>query len=304
MTNPYQQQGLPDPFSDPEKRQIAGRPTLRNLGLGRLIVIIPLAKYRDQPNPFFDSSEPEGKRNSRLRTYIEADVLVCDGAPFMYGGNSRDVADFLGPFPVPGVIRGMEIDKKSILDDIPETQIGGGVIVARLAKQPPKSGSGQPYWVIQKVEPGDPARSVTALQVFNAYKAGQLPTHVPPPVEQQAAQVVPQYNIPPVATQPAQAMQATYNPYASVQQPVSASVPMGGQMVFNAPTGQPNPYAQQSAPPQMQPAPAANPYAQPDPWADMPPNAPDDVRRAWGSLSPQQKDMVRQQLSGAAPTYP
>jgi len=313
---PYQPQAQGvDPFSDPENSGGGGgKPTLRTLGVGRLVVIVPLEKHRDTPNQFFKADKPVTNSNSPTRTYVVADVLICDGHPFMYGGNPTEgTPDTLGPFPAPGVIYRMEIDKKPILDDIPETQIGGGVIIARIVKQAPK-GSGNPYWVLSKVTPQD--RQI-ARPVYDAYVAKTLPTHVPPPKPDAApaaapgqptygypAGAVPQapqmppgmvptpYGMAPVTdVHPAYA--AAVSPNVQQQMPYG---PMGGQAAamnpanpqWPTPYGQPPQAAVQSGPPAPEDVPAPG-------W-----NA-----AQWAGLSEVQKQMVRTQAAqqGAQPTY-
>lgn len=348
MTYPQQQPTQPqapgDPFSDPEKQSTgAGKPTLRVLGIGRLVAIVPLEKHRDQPNPYYKADKPVTNSNSPTRTYIVADVLVCDGQPFMYGGNTMDPdpakhADLFGPFPVPGVIFGMQIDKKPILDDIPETQIGGGVILARLAKQGGANG-GNPYWVLSKATPQDRA---IASPIYQAYKNGQLPTHVPPPPAPAQNAGQPTYGYPagqvpqtppgmvptPYGMAPAASVHPEYA--AAVSAPGAQVVPMGGQVAPISPQQpqwptSPAQYPQPINPAQPVSAPATagylggpgasasgaaptgSPYAQPDPWAQQQsaPPAPADVpvpgyEAGWHTFSEPQKQMIRAQAAQGA----
>jgi hypothetical protein len=261
------------------------------------------------------------------------DVLLCDGEPFMYGGNDKDIPDTQGPFPVPGVIRGYEIVKQSIVDSIKPTDVGGGVVIGYFYQS--RTSSGNDAWNFGEApEPGTPDRQRAAM-IYEAYKAGQLPTHVP--TEAVANPVQPAFSNGTPYNNPMGMHQNPYGqPYAAPQAPVApVSVPMGGQMTFNAPTTTGNPAAQpvmgtpqvpgnavppgytfgQQPMPVQQQSPAfdfssiVSPQGVATPIDAAPQGAPQNVIDAWPSLSPQQKDQVRQQLAQMAaqqggPSYP
>jgi hypothetical protein len=180
VTNPN------DPFSSPDNSG-GGGPALRTIGVGRLLVIVPLRIQRGVANPF-----QVGTTQSRLI----ADVLVCDGQPFMYGGDpTKGLPDNLGPFPVPGNIRGMWIHSDGIIDQIPEEKIGRGVILARLTKA--NTRSGRQVW---KLDDPSAADKAIAAPIYQAYVAGQLSTPLPSPVAVPATAPMAQpYSPPPAA---------------------------------------------------------------------------------------------------------
>lgn len=329
---------MTDPFSSPQKPFAGGTgPALRCIGgprKRRLAVIVPFEIVRRERNPFYKADKPESYNNQPLRDRMVCDVLLCDGEPFYYGGNDKDIPDTQGPFPVPGVIRGYEIVKQSIVDSIRPTDVGGGVVIGYFYQQ--RTNSGNDAWNFGEApEPGTPDR-LRAAAIYEAYRNGQLPTHVPTdPVANpvQPAFSAPQGNGQPPAQvpynnpmgvhqnpyaqpygQPQQTVPTPYGP-APVQNvhPAYAQAVQQAQAIHQAPP-QGSPYG---SPPQAAPAAPAFDFASiigqpaaPAAPVDMPPpGAPQNVIDAWPSLNPMQRDMVRQQVAamaqqGAAPTYP
>jgi len=115
---PYLHMGEPVPVSPP---------SLRTLGVGRLLIIVPKRMERGLKSTFEGAWKPVFDR-------LTADVIVCDGQGERFGGDGRDVPDLLGPFPVPCVIEDMWIDKDGIIEKVPESFIGGGFKIGRIAK--------------------------------------------------------------------------------------------------------------------------------------------------------------------------
>lgn len=281
-----------DPFSA-ARPAFTGQvgPALRCIG-ERLVVIVPKQILRDEPNPFYKAEQPVSYSNSPTRNRMVCDLVLVSGQPFMYGGNNSDIPDTQGPFPVPGVISNYEIIKTSVVNSVDPTTVGGGAVIGYLYKT--KTANNNTAWNFGKTpEAGSPERNFAA-QVFQAYQAGQLPTHVPTaPV---ANPVQPAYTMPVGQQAPyiqsygqggpaAQVAQPTMGQYA--QMPPSQSPqfnqtvpgtfnPMGPQAV-PAPPSTPAPQGAPQWPQGMQPgqmapmqqqAPALGaPYAQPDPWA-------------------------------------
>jgi hypothetical protein len=116
---PYMHQGEPVPVSPP---------SLRTLGVGRLVFIVPKKMERGIKSTFEGAWKPVFDR-------LTADVIVCDGTGERFGGDpTKGIPDLLGPFPVPCVIEDMWIDKDGIIERVPETLIGGGFKIGRIAK--------------------------------------------------------------------------------------------------------------------------------------------------------------------------
>lgn len=283
-----------DPFSTPQKPFAGGNgPALRCIGgprKRRLAVIIPFEIIRRERNPFYKADKAEDYNNQPLRDRLVCDVLLCDGEPFMYGGNDKDIPDTQGPFPVPGVIKGYEIVKQSIVDSIKPTDVGGGVVIGYFHQS--RTSNGNDAWNFGEAPAAGTPDRIRAAAIFEAYRNGQLPTHVPTE---------------PVANpvQPAFSNGTPYvNPYGMHQNPTApVTVPMGGQMTFNAPTTAPA----APAAPAIDLAALFNPQPPAAPVDAPPPGSPQNVIDAWPQLSPQQKDMVRAQLAQMqqnAPTYP
>lgn len=305
-----------DPFSDPVKAPIGpSQPTLRNLGertggLGPwqkgssgVIAMVLKEKKFNQPNPFFKPGEPEDpKKNRRLRDILITDLIIFEGPAFMYGGDDKLKPDNLGPFPVPGVCFDWQIDRPIILADIPDHMVGGGVVIGRFKLQAPK-GQGNPYWVLETVDPAERSRF---FPVYEAYKAGQLPTHVPPPPEAAMATGTPNagaytggYPAGQAPPQPLPSAPPVVTPYVQQAQPYG---PMGG---YAAPVNPQQPYwPQQGQPAAPVSAPAAPmPVPQPQPVAaapvdNRPANWPPDQ---WAALSDVQRQMVLTQAAAQAP---
>lgn len=214
-------------------------PSLRTLGVGTLLFIVPKRIERGVKNNRPGAWKPTFDR-------LTADVIVCDGQGRRFGGDpTRDLDDPLGPYPVPCVIEDMWIDKDGIIERVPESLIGTGFKIGRIAKV--KTASDRTAWNFNSPHE-DPEQARAIVQslrpLWEAYKAGQLPILSLKTlaerygVKPQATPIQPVYN--------AQPTQATYNaPPAQFppmpMQPVSAPVPAApvADWTLNLPGGLP-----------------------------------------------------------------
>jgi hypothetical protein len=235
-------------------------PSLRTLGMGTLLLIIPKKIERDLKNTRKTKADERDTYNR-----MTADVIVCDGTGRMFGGDpTRGLDDMLGPYPVPCVIEDMWIDKDGIINRIPDNMIGTGFKIGRIRKT--KTNSDRMAWILAAPDE-NPAQAAVIVQslrpLWAAYLAQQLPIL-------NLKTLGERYGVKPGA--------------APVQQtaPVQAYSP-------NAPMS-PNPYVQQQSPqwPPMQPgqnmAPMQQGPAQPvsaPQWAPPAPTTPTAALADW-----------------------
>jgi len=274
-----------DPFEAPQNAFGQQGPALRCIG-HRLVVIVPKLIIRQEPNPFYKPAEPVKYSNKPLRDRLVCDMILVSGAPFMYGGNDKDIPDTQGPFPVPGVIHDYEIVKQSIIDTIPPHAVGGGVVLGELYKDRTKGNND--VWTFGKIPaPGSPERQA-AIAAYEAYKAGSLPTHKPTgPVANPVQQ---SFTMPGGAQMP----HAGY-PQAQPTWPTPAA-PMGGAMapVMNA-----------YAPPVYTPGPQASATpvtsAPPADWTLTVPPIP-GFEAMWPGFTAAQREQMLAQAGVSRPT--
>lgn len=233
---PYLHMGEPVPVSPP---------SLRTLGVGRLIFIVPKKMERGIKSTFEGAWKPTFDR-------LTADVIVCDGQGERFGGDpTKGVPDLLGPFPVPCVIADMWIDKDGILEKVPETLIGGGFKIGRIMKVQTKAKRTAWNFNAPDEDPEKAKAIVNSLRpLWAAYLAQQLPIlsietlaerygvkNVTPPAQPNPVQQpMPQW--PPM--QPGQAMAPIQQGVQQYPQPVSApTAPMADDWTLRrtAPTG-------------------------------------------------------------------
>jgi hypothetical protein len=196
---PYLHQGEPVMVSPP---------SLRTLGPGRLIFIVPKKIERNMKNPF------EGGWKDFIDR-LTADVIVCDGTGERFGGDpTKGIPDLLGPFPVPCVIEDMWIQNDGIIERVPENLIGNGFKIGRVTKA--KTKSNRTAWNFGSPDE-DPAKAAAIVQslrpLWAAYQNQQLPILS---LKTLAERYGVKPGAAPVQTQPA-------NPY-----PAGATVPVFG----------------------------------------------------------------------------
>jgi hypothetical protein len=144
-------------------------PSLRTLGVGRLVLVVPKKIERDLP-----TNDPKAWRSKYDR--MTADVIVCDGNPGRYGGDPTRGIDDMLTFPVPCVIEDLWIDKAGIIEKFPESLIGQGFKIGRIVKV--KTKSDRTAWNFNAPDE-DPARAAAVVQslrpLWAAYTGQQLP---------------------------------------------------------------------------------------------------------------------------------
>lgn len=286
--------GLADPFANAGvgeriggfKTGPNGHPvvnaTLRNLGSGRIVIIVPKQLKRKQPNPF-----PEAAEKKPFRDELTADVIVCTGDPFKFGGNDKDIPDTLGPVPVPCVIPDAFITNDGVIEKVPEARVGKGIVVAHLVLA--KTSKGNYAWNANEV-PVDQYDTYGCRQAYQAYVDERLPKAEG---EQPLKQV---QSAAPAALPPAPIQQPVQAQYA---QPVQQQpVPQWPQM----------PPGQTTAPmaPQMPVAPPMAPAAPAGHWTDN--RAPAGYEGVWMTWTPEVRERVLSDMGvpnpNAAPPAP
>jgi hypothetical protein len=144
-------------------------PSLRTLGVGRLVLVVPKKIERDIPN-----NDPKAWRSKFDR--MTADVIVCDGNPGRFGGDPTRGIDDMLTFPVPCVIEDLWIDKAGIIEKFPESLIGNGFKIGRIVKA--KTKNDRTAWNFNSPDE-DPARANAIVQslrpIWTAYQGQQLP---------------------------------------------------------------------------------------------------------------------------------
>lgn len=216
--------------------------TLRCLGSGRIVIIVPKQLRRQVANP-----HPEAAAKKPFRDELTADIIVCTGEPFMFGGNSKEIPDSLGPISVPCVIPDAFITNDGVIEKVPEERIGKGIVVAHLVMT--RTSNNNPVWNANEVPVADYDK-YGCRQAYAAYCAEQLPkaegeqplkqvtraapAPLPPAVQpQQAQQPMPQW--PPM--QPGQNMAPMQQAPQYLPQPV-APQPAAGDWTLTDPRAQ------------------------------------------------------------------
>lgn len=296
-------------------------PSLRTLGIGTLVIIVPKKIERDVVSKRPGAWKPTFNR-------ITADVIVCDGQGRKFGGDpTRDLPDLLGPFPVPCVIEDMWIDKQGIIDRV-ESVLGTGFKIGRIVKV--KTDSDRTAWVLNSPEydpanPAAPANPERARQIvqslrplWQAYLDRQLPIL-------NLKTLGEQYGVKPGATVQQTAPAASYslnapvspNPYGQQQPQMAAPAGMQMQPQINQqapPAWPPMQPGQNMAPMQQQPAqalqalqalqaPISAPAAPQGDWTLQValPAALEAFRPMWGTMEPAHREMMLAQAGVVRP---
>ncbi len=269
--------GLADPFADagigagsrgfrlgPNGHPIVNA-TLRNIGSDRVVILVPKQLKRQVANPF-----PESAEKKPFRDELTTDIVVCTGGQFMFGGNSKEIPDDLGPVSVPCVIPDAFITNDGVIEKVPESRVGRGIVVGHLVMT--RTSKGNPVWNLNEV-PVSEYDKYGCRQAYEAYVAERLPKaegEQPLKVVAKAA---------PAALPPA----AQYAQQAQAQQPVPQwpQMPPGQTM---APMQHPQQPAQMPVAPPMAPA-APVPH-----WTDN--RAPAGYEGVWMTWTPEVREQV------------
>lgn len=160
--------GLPVIHTDGQPVFVSA-PSLRTLGIGALLIIVPKKIERDIKNTRPGAWKPTFNR-------LTADVIVCEGQGRMFGGDpTRGLDDPIGPYPVPCVIEDMWIDKDGIIERV-EKVLGTGFKIGRIAKV--KTSNDRTAWNFNAPHE-DPAIATQIVQslrpLWQAYTQQQLP---------------------------------------------------------------------------------------------------------------------------------
>lgn len=297
-----------DPFADAmptqrdgartdEQGNIIVTPTFRTLGVGRLLIIIPKSWHPNEDNPF----KNQGPNSKPTRNRLVADVVIANGAPFMFGGDpQKGTPDQFGPAQAPCLIRDMWITQEGIIEKVPPTKVGGGFVIGRLWKGQ-SAGGNHPWnfgWPKEATAAEIEADKATLRPAYDAWKAGTLPEpmgKIAPQVHQQThAQPAPPVYASP--NQPAAMQQAApaYNPYTQpppgYAQPQMPAYPPNAAMGMQAVQGPP-------APP-VAPAPPAVDWtlqqASPQGWAP----------EQWQQIGPAQREQTLAMMGVRNPNVP
>lgn len=260
-------------------------PSLRTLGLGTLLIIVPKKLERDIKNTRPGAWKPTFNR-------LTADVIVCEGQGRMFGGDpTRGLDDPIGPYPVPCVIEDMWIDKDGIIERV-EKVLGTGFKIGRTAKV--KTSNDRTAWNFNAPheDPAIAAQIVQSLRpLWQAYIEQRLPIL-------NLKTLAERYGVKPgavaaVAPVQAQPTQATYNPYAQQAQPQWPPMQPGQN---TAPI-------QQGYPQSMQAQPVSAPQAPVQDWTltvALPP-ALAAFGPQWGTMTPQARATLLSQAGIATP---
>ena len=256
---------------------------LRNLGSGRIVILVPKQLKRGVANPF-----PESAEKKPFRDELTADVIVCTGDPFKFGGNNKDIPDTLGPVSVPCVIPDAFITNDGVIEKVPEARVGKGIVVAHLVLV--KTAKGNYAWNANEV-PTSEYDKYGCRQAYQAYVAEQLPKAEGEQPLKVVANAAPA-PLPPAPMQPQYAQPAMIaTPAGPVQQPVPQWPPMQ--------PGQNMAPMQQQYPPQPVSAPVA---LAPDWTLGVAPPA--GYEAVWPTWSPAQREQVWRQMNpGQTPGF-
>lgn len=305
--------GLPVIHTDREPVFVSP-PSLRTLGVGTLIFIVPKKIERGVKSTRKDAFKPIFDR-------MTADVIVCDGQGRKFGGDpTRTLDDMLGPYPVPCVIEDMWIDKDSIIERVPEHLIGNGFKIGRIVKV--KTSNDRMAWNFAAPHE-DPAQAAAIVQslrgIWEAYRSQRLPILSLKTLAEQygvkpgaaAAQSQPQAGQ--QYGQAAVVTQQSYGPYATpgpgqYPQPVQQNQPPAWppmqpgrnvapmQQVGLTPAGQQVAQQAQGYPAQ----PVSAPVAPVQDWTLNYP-APPGWQATWPTLAPAQREQMLAQMGVTGP---
>lgn len=247
--------------------------TLRNIeiiGSGRVVILVPKQLKRGVANPF-----PESAEKKPFRDELIADIIVCTGAAFTFGGDGKGIPDNLGPVSVPCVIPDAFVTNDGVIEKVPEARVGKGIVVGHLVKV--KTGSGNWAWNLNEV-PTSEYDKYGCRQAYQAYVAEQLPKAE----GEQPLKVV--TNAAPAPLPPAPQPQMVMTPQGpTLGQPPQWPVMQPGQTM--APM-------QQQYPPQPVSAPVA-----PAPDWTLSVAPPTGYEAVWGTWSPAQREQVWRQMN-------
>lgn len=263
--------------------------SLRNIeiiGSGRVVILVPKQLKRGVANPY-----PEAAEKKPFRDELTTDIIVCTGAAFTFGGDGKGVPDNLGPVSVPCVIPDAFVTNDGVIEKVPESRIGKGIVVGHLVKV--KTGSGNWAWNLNEV-PTSEYDKYGCRQAYQAYVAEQLPKaegEQPLKVVQNAAPA-------PLPPAPAQQIPQLAGPYGqNLQQPAPQWPPMqpGQTMAPMAPQYPPQPVSAPQAPAPDWTLSVAPPTGYEAVWATWTPEVREQV---WRQMNPGQNPPGFQQGTG------
>lgn len=306
---PPAQQYAPQPAAVPQQVSAATRAAessgdfvrIKDLGPGRLVLIIPTLLTENLPSKYPDAS---GK--PKLQSRVTADVIVLDGEPYAFGGKPDDefapvphthqVAPvarhrgcYLSGAPLVGQLR------KAVPTTAGGLSEGQGMIYGRIEKRRPAQPGGRASWVI--ADNPSPEDGATAQAWLDRMRAAQDVYSEPTLMQYAPAMPMPNAYYTPAAQEAWQqaTQQPNYGP-APAQQPWPIQQP---------PQGWPQPVAQQPAPYLAGQAQTYAPGPAPQQQAQQGPQRPDAVPADfWTTLSPeQQAQMVASMAPQQRPPY-
>lgn len=148
--------GLADPTPPPTAGQ---SPRIQDLGVGRLILIYPKSVEK-VPSTF--KGDPPGTMKDRMT----ADLVVLDGAPFVYGGSEIAQRAHDKQCDAPARFSNVWINQIALIsacaDVLAEVKQGKpGMVLGRLDRGQPSGG--QPPWILKKATPEDRAIAIAYL---------------------------------------------------------------------------------------------------------------------------------------------